>query len=643
MSPDPRSHVDATLAPPPPALSPGTSFAQYVAATADTPQPAWRTLNAARESAFTGEIRLESTPPTRVYVDAGVVYFAERSGDEPIARLLVAEGVVTTRQLSRGTMRVGDVEHLGRLFDRDPSIDRDAVLRLVESTTGAIIAELAASSVASVTVTAYRHHPSGIHRWFVAPYGLHRPGPLSDVAQLDRSVIDDLPGITRRPPELRIEWDEPTLSGDISLADHDDPFGSTPGDDRLGDDDISAELGDDHTSAELGDVDISAELERFDADRADWSSPIPDGDEVAPPTPATTGETDPSHWIPEPAPEQQERSDWLDDFRIVWPDGTHEPALPAGVGAHRPSPAPDLEAGDDGPSAVEMLPEPTTGTTGSFAAPSGPPPSSMESGSGLPAPAATEHAEPGDLARPESIETPVESPQAVHFDVPTLVVDGAPRPESQVPEDVADAVRRALRAIETAAATTQPVSLAQIDPEPVSVADSDASTASAAAPTSDAAESPMSDASDVSESAPSIPATPVPSAPAVDVSEATHPLRAPSPIRVEPPISAPVVESASGFAPPAPDTSAEAIYARAAAAAESAPVVESTSDSATGEPAVVADPVEAETSPTDTGTQNPGNEPGRASVVFVDDAAENEPSSRTGALRRLIGSLRKSA
>jgi hypothetical protein len=186
------------------------------------PQPVWMTLDEARDRAFTGDIVFEVDPEVLAYLDHGVIYYAERASDEPLGRRLLDAGVVDTTQRERGTVRVGDVEHLGRLFDRDASVDRDSVLVVTETSTEDLITELANQAVTTVRVTAYRHHPSGVHRWFAAP--LDSPAlarPVSPVAQIDNTVIDELPGIAipTHPgiEDLSIEWDDITeLSADDS-------------------------------------------------------------------------------------------------------------------------------------------------------------------------------------------------------------------------------------------------------------------------------------------------------------------------------------------------------------------------------------------------------------------------------------------
>jgi hypothetical protein len=184
------------------------------ALSANGPQPVWMTLNEARERAFTGEVIFEVDPEVLAYLDNGVVYYAERAADASLGRRLLDSGVINASQLERGTVRVGDVEHLGRLFDRDPSVDRDSVLVAAETATEDLITELANEVITTIRVTAYRHHPSGVHRWFVAPVEpAANQRPISEVAQLDTTVVDDLPGLPvasgdLSADELTIEWEE---------------------------------------------------------------------------------------------------------------------------------------------------------------------------------------------------------------------------------------------------------------------------------------------------------------------------------------------------------------------------------------------------------------------------------------------------
>ena len=191
----------------------GSSQASTGALSVSGPQPGWMTLDEARERAFTGEIVFEVDPEVFAYLDNGVVYYAERASDASLARRLLDAGVVDRTQLERGTVRVGDVEHLGRLFEREASIDRDAVLVVTETSTEELIAELANHAVTTVRVTAYRHHPSGVHRWFVAQFdaqGVARQigttGEIDRIVGLELSSLDLVADV--HDDELIIEWDE---------------------------------------------------------------------------------------------------------------------------------------------------------------------------------------------------------------------------------------------------------------------------------------------------------------------------------------------------------------------------------------------------------------------------------------------------
>ncbi|MEM8621336.1 MAG: hypothetical protein AAGF73_16595 [Actinomycetota bacterium] len=208
-------------------------------------RPVWQILDQARARSFTGEIVMMLEPEVRAYLDNGIVYAAERAGEAPIGERLVAAGVVERSDLHAGAVRIGDVEHLGRLFERRPDIDRDRALVATEMSTEQLITELAARDNCAIRFTAYRHHPAGIHRWFAAPFAAKPEfAPSADRGSVDEysalPLTDDSAG-----GQLYVEWDEPVLGLDdetddetIALADDEvaddlraDPSGngSTPG------------------------------------------------------------------------------------------------------------------------------------------------------------------------------------------------------------------------------------------------------------------------------------------------------------------------------------------------------------------------------------------------------------------------------
>jgi hypothetical protein len=130
-----------------------------------TSRPAWQVIEAARRRYLTALLVLETTPITNVYLRDGQVYFADRSTDGGLGVRLLVEGVITREQMHRATLMVGGVEHLGRMFDRDSTIDRDAVELCVELMTDDVLTAVADIPVSGYTLHLYKRHPSGVDRW----------------------------------------------------------------------------------------------------------------------------------------------------------------------------------------------------------------------------------------------------------------------------------------------------------------------------------------------------------------------------------------------------------------------------------------------------------------------------------------------
>ena len=131
-----------------------------------SPRPAWQVIEAVRRRYLTGELTLPTTPATRIYLRDGLIYFAERSSDGTLPIRLMVEGVITREQMQGATVIVNGVEHVGRMFDTDPSIDRASVELCVELFTDDVMISVANEVVASYELTLYRRHPSGIDRWY---------------------------------------------------------------------------------------------------------------------------------------------------------------------------------------------------------------------------------------------------------------------------------------------------------------------------------------------------------------------------------------------------------------------------------------------------------------------------------------------
>ena len=126
----------------------------------------WEILDSARSIAFTGEIEFALMPTASVYLDRGRIYYAERSDDLDVADRLVAMGVVRADELARGVLTSDDTDHLGRLFDRVPTLDRQRVMLALEHITAETTAWVARQSVGEAVTRPYEYHPSGVHQWY---------------------------------------------------------------------------------------------------------------------------------------------------------------------------------------------------------------------------------------------------------------------------------------------------------------------------------------------------------------------------------------------------------------------------------------------------------------------------------------------
>jgi hypothetical protein len=194
-----------------PPFDSGTDAAASLSPLATGEKPGWVVLHRARDEGFTGQIVFHIQPEIAVYFDNGTAYHAVSPGDRALSEQLVEAGVIVPAQIERGAVRVGNVEHLGRLFDRDRSIDRDSVLVALELTTEDAIATIANQPETNFSVTAYRHHESGIHRWFVMSGQTAQPAPTVVPAQLDNSFTTGLTDVADSTPvdDVFIEWDHP--------------------------------------------------------------------------------------------------------------------------------------------------------------------------------------------------------------------------------------------------------------------------------------------------------------------------------------------------------------------------------------------------------------------------------------------------
>ena len=634
-------------------------------------QSGWRVLDTARALKFTGEIVFETEPAISVYFDAGTAYYAVRAGDPSLCDRLVEVGVVEPAQVERGVIRVGNVENLGRLFDRDPSIDRDAVMVVLEIATDDVVSSVANTVTSSFTSTAYRHHVSGVHRWFVAPsdregHGPAQLAPVGEVAQIDASVTSDLPGLAGFPDGVddgvHIEWDQPLgddhFDAPTTLHAIDESMLQSMFDDAsppaplvaaapLATSEIETDV---PAADEVGDTVDTVDIVPV----APLAPPSPDGamsvsvpappdivDDATVPSEADPTENAAAADTDDADLDQRVRPD--DNFQIVWPDGSEQALL--GPDSSTPTAAPAFDAPPQPASPVQS--------------------SSPEVSGSIPEAKLAEPPVVDDsptmpfIVPADEVVAPAADPVPLSFELPELAVSADNVPDDHQPEEVVDAVRRALEAIESASAVptrfasvaiadlpsfepTTPVPLDVVDPVVVDARTEDRDDVAVVADAGAVGDEAIS-APEVFESPPEVsepaaatvePTVDVPdptnapfdlaivrpraSLPSVSALESALPRQTSAEIASSScSTTAPVVEQEfeqlpeaapapiSGFAAPTMDDSAEAVYARAAQAA---------------------------------GPAGPAS--GVASVVFVDEEPDAE-DDRSGALKRLIGSLRR--
>ncbi len=158
--------------------------------------PIWGFVAVVRSERFTGEAAVGLDPRVRLFAVDGHIYFAEREDDAPVGTRLVNCGAISTLQLARGVVQAGGHESLARLFQRDATIDRDAVELTIASSTETLLATIANNPVGMPEVFPLRHHATGIHHWLrPTPPAVEEPAveePVEDVVANEPVVVHEV-------------------------------------------------------------------------------------------------------------------------------------------------------------------------------------------------------------------------------------------------------------------------------------------------------------------------------------------------------------------------------------------------------------------------------------------------------------------
>ena len=145
--------------------------------------PIWGFVALVGSELFTGEAAVGLDPRVRLFAVDGRIYFAEREDDAALGTRLVNCGAISTMQLARGAVQAGGQESLARLFQRDATIDRDAVELTIEVATETLLATIANNPVGMPEVFPLRHHSAGIHHW------LRSTQPAIDTEPVDTEPV----------------------------------------------------------------------------------------------------------------------------------------------------------------------------------------------------------------------------------------------------------------------------------------------------------------------------------------------------------------------------------------------------------------------------------------------------------------------
>ena len=169
------------------------------------PRRAWAVLDAVRSVGYSGEVALQLPEPVHFYASHGRIYWAERRHDAALVDRLVELGALTIDEAISGTVQLGDIVHVGRLFQLLPGLDVERIRTAVDYLRDSTVAAVIDAEVGELELVEHRHHPSGMVLWELdladppgrrAPFGpvtaAARPQPDDDVQLAVRHALDEI-------------------------------------------------------------------------------------------------------------------------------------------------------------------------------------------------------------------------------------------------------------------------------------------------------------------------------------------------------------------------------------------------------------------------------------------------------------------
>jgi hypothetical protein len=177
---------------------------------------AWDVIETICTARFTGQVSIVTAiGTTNVYMTRGLIYFAEHSNEIPIGDRASAAGAIPAELLPDEGSILRALADLDALFAGQPAWAREAVEEVIQLETERTLTEICDQPVVSLDSTMYRHHPSGIDRWFSSQ---HARGGATEACETkvvvgERDAIAVIPPPQTIPPMVR-----ESISGDVGEA-----------------------------------------------------------------------------------------------------------------------------------------------------------------------------------------------------------------------------------------------------------------------------------------------------------------------------------------------------------------------------------------------------------------------------------------
>jgi len=178
---------------------------------------AWDVIEKICAARFTGQVSIvTAVGTTNVYMTRGLIYFAEHANEIPIGDRASAAGAIPAELLPDDELILRALADLDALFAGQPAWAREGVEEVIQAETERTLMEICDQPVVSLDSTMYRHHPSGIDRWFSSQ---HARGPAPTAACETKVVVGDRDQIAVIPPPQTIPpMVRETVSSDVGEA-----------------------------------------------------------------------------------------------------------------------------------------------------------------------------------------------------------------------------------------------------------------------------------------------------------------------------------------------------------------------------------------------------------------------------------------